>query len=134
MEKIANILTKVAALVLLVVGVLALIGNVVTIINVGFDVLALVMALVYLACGVLLLNFAKKSNALYVVIMLAIALVIILVDRFAIGGFTLASVIFAYIGPDFAYTMINIMSILMIIIAVDVAAALVLKVIPMVKK
>lgn len=134
MEKIANILTKVAAIVLLVVGVLALIGNVVTIINVGFDVLALVMALVYLACGVLLLNFAKKSNALYVVIMLAIALVVILVDRFAIGGFALTSVIFAYISADFAFTMINIMSILMIILAVDVAAALVLKVIPMVKK
>ncbi len=135
MEKIANILTKVAAIALVVIGALALIGNVVLIIEGGFSVAGIIVALLVLACGVLLINFAMKGNAaLHVIIVLAIALVLVLVDRFALGAWTFTSFIFAYLSPDFATIFVQIMSVLTIILAVDVAAALVLKVIPMIKK
>lgn len=132
MEKASNILTKVLAIALVVIGALAVIGSIITAVYGFFMAVQTIMSLVLLAAGVAILAFAKKGNALHLLIVLAIALVVVIVDRFATGGCAMVSAIFALTGSEGIVLIVaQIISILMIILMVVAAAAVVLKAIPM---
>ena len=134
MTKASNILAKVTAIILLVIGALAFIGNVVGIINGGAEVLAIAMALILLAAGIVLMIFSKKSNLIAQIVVLGIALVIIIVDRFAVGGYLMAAVPFAYISSGIFNAFLTIFGIVMIIIMVAAIVSLVFKIIDLCKK
>lgn len=132
MEKASNILTKVLAIALVVIGALAVVGSIITAVYGTFMALQTIMSLVLLAAGVAILAFAKKDNALHLLIVLAIALVVVIVDRFATGGCAMVASIFALTGSlEIVLTIGQILSIVMIILMVVAAAAVVLKAIPM---
>lgn len=139
MKKATSILSKITAISLIVLAAIGAIGAIITIasgITLGALILPIIVLIAELVIGILLLGAAKNLDTVKFLVMIIIALVLIILDRFAIGGaMAYASATFAlFQSASLLLAMMKIISIYGIILMLVAIAATVLKIVMMCTK
>lgn len=131
MNKASNILAKVTAIVAFVISAFAIVGTIYMVAaGGGVFVGGLVMALLLLAAAIVLTIFSKKDNAIAQIVAIGVALVVIIVARFAVVEFSaLAAILFALISGEIYVALAQVFGWFLIIIMCTAIAALVLKIV-----
>ncbi len=134
MSKATSLLAKISAIIMIVVGAIGAVSNIYMIIAGAFVFQFVLGALGLLVSGILLLGASKAIDTTKFLVMVIIALVFVILDRFVLDSWAVNGSILAIISVEFYAIFARILSIVMIIVMIAVIAALALKIVAMCKK